>query len=79
MPKLIKAIKEGLNVVWSCDLCMEIQLKLLLVLKQDRLIVFSKKLKTFAIHQVEGSYAGGLHVEMTGQDVTEYWRRSKNF
>ena len=25
----------------------------------------------FAIHQSEGSYAGGLHVEMTGQDVTE--------
>mgnify|MGYP001255015287 FL=1 len=25
----------------------------------------------FAVHQAEGSYAGGLHVEMTGQDVTE--------
>ena len=25
----------------------------------------------FAIHQSEGTYAGGLHVEMTGQDVTE--------
>ncbi len=25
----------------------------------------------FGIHQSEGSYAGGLHVEMTGQDVTE--------
>ena len=25
----------------------------------------------FGIHQAEGSYAGGLHVEMTGQDVTE--------
>ena len=25
----------------------------------------------FAVHQSEGSYAGGLHVEMTGQDVTE--------
>ena len=24
-----------------------------------------------AIHQAEGSYPGGLHVEMTGQDVTE--------
>ena len=25
----------------------------------------------FAYHHAEGSYAGGLHVEMTGQDVTE--------
>ena len=25
----------------------------------------------FAIHPAEGTYAGGLHVEMTGQDVTE--------
>ena len=25
----------------------------------------------FAVSQAEGSYAGGLHVEMTGQDVTE--------
>jgi 3-deoxy-7-phosphoheptulonate synthase len=25
----------------------------------------------FAVHHSEGSYAGGLHVEMTGQDVTE--------
>ena len=25
----------------------------------------------FEIHQSEGTYAGGLHVEMTGQDVTE--------
>ena len=25
----------------------------------------------FTVHQSEGTYAGGLHVEMTGQDVTE--------
>ena len=25
----------------------------------------------FGVHHSEGSYAGGLHVEMTGQDVTE--------
>ena len=25
----------------------------------------------FECHQGEGSYAGGLHIEMTGQDVTE--------
>ena len=31
-----------------------------------------KEVKSFfAVHQAEGSYAGGLHIEMTGQDVTE--------
>ena len=25
----------------------------------------------FAVHEAEGSYAGGIHFEMTGQDVTE--------
>ncbi|MFC3360871.1 3-deoxy-7-phosphoheptulonate synthase, partial [Azotobacter chroococcum] len=25
----------------------------------------------FAVHQAEGSHAGGIHIEMTGQNVTE--------
>ncbi|MEE2980987.1 MAG: 3-deoxy-7-phosphoheptulonate synthase, partial [Pseudomonadota bacterium] len=25
----------------------------------------------FAVHQAEGTHAGGVHFEMTGQDVTE--------
>lgn len=25
----------------------------------------------FAVHRAEGSHAGGIHIEMTGQDVTE--------
>jgi 3-deoxy-7-phosphoheptulonate synthase len=25
----------------------------------------------FAVHAAEGTYAGGVHLEMTGQDVTE--------
>ena len=25
----------------------------------------------FAVHQAEGTYAGGIHLELTGQDVTE--------
>ena len=52
--------------------CMAIQLNQLLVLKQDRLMMLLSEVKNvFAVHQAEGSYAGGLHVEMTGQDVTE--------
>jgi 3-deoxy-7-phosphoheptulonate synthase len=25
----------------------------------------------FAVHRAEGTYAGGVHIEMTGQNVTE--------
>ena len=25
----------------------------------------------FAVHRAEGTHAGGIHIEMTGQDVTE--------
>ena len=28
----------------------------------------------FQIHKAQGSYAGGIHLEMTGQDVTECTR-----
>ena len=41
-------------------------------LKPDLLIIFFKEVKrVLAVHQAEGSYAGGLHIEMTGQNVTE--------
>ena len=33
--------------------------------------LYSEVKNFFAVSQAEGSYAGGLHVEMTGQDVTE--------
>ncbi len=73
LPKLIRRIKkEGLNVIWSCDPM------------HGNTIVSTTGFKTrpfnnvvnevknvFGVHQSEGSYAGGLHVEMTGQDVTE--------
>ena len=52
--------------------CMEIQLNHQQDLKQDHLIMFLNEVKNvFAVHQSEGSYAGGLHIEMTGQNVTE--------
>ena len=41
-----------------------------LSLKHQKWLVENFK-NVFGVHQSEGSYAGGLHVEMTGQDVTE--------
>ncbi len=73
LPKLIRAIKkEGLNVVWSCDPMHGNTIKATSGLKTRPFDNVLKEVKNvFGIHQAEGSYAGGLHVEMTGQDVTE--------
>jgi 3-deoxy-7-phosphoheptulonate synthase len=73
LPKLIKAVKkEGLKVVWSCDPMHGNTIKATSGLKTRPFDNVLKEVKNvFGIHQAEGSYAGGLHVEMTGQDVTE--------
>ena len=73
LPKLIRGIKkEGLNVVWSCDPMHGNTIKSTTGFKTRPFNdVVSEVKNVFAVHQSEGSYAGGLHVEMTGQDVTE--------
>ena len=73
LPKLIKAVKkEGLNVIWSCDPMHGNTIKATSGLKTRPFDNVLKEVQNvFSIHQAEGSYAGGLHVEMTGQDVTE--------
>ena len=73
LPKLIRAIKkEGLNVIWSCDPMHGNTVKSSTGFKTRPFNNVLKEVKNvFAVHQSEGSYAGGLHIEMTGQNVTE--------
>jgi 3-deoxy-7-phosphoheptulonate synthase len=73
LPKLIRAVKkEGLKVVWSCDPMHGNTIKAATGFKTRPFDNVLKEVKdVFSIHQSEGTYAGGLHVEMTGQDVTE--------
>ena len=73
LPKLIKVIKkEGLNVIWSCDPMHGNTIKAATGFKTRPFDSVLKEVKNFfGVHQSEGTYAGGLHVEMTGQDVTE--------
>jgi len=73
LPKLIRGIKkEGLNVIWSCDPMHGNTIKSTTGYKTRPFNNVIKEVKSvFACHQSEGSYAGGLHIEMTGQDVTE--------
>ena len=72
-PPLIRAVaREGRNVVWCCDpmhgntMVSSNGYKTRAV---DRILAEVKGF--FAVHDAEGSYAGGVHFEMTGQDVTE--------
>ncbi len=73
LPKLIRAIKkEGLNVIWSCDPCHGNTMQASTGFKTRPFNSVLKEVKNvFSCHQSEGSYAGGLHIELTGQNVTE--------
>jgi 3-deoxy-7-phosphoheptulonate synthase len=73
LPQLIRAIKkEGLNVIWSCDPMHGNTIKATSGFKTRPFNNVVKEIKNvFGVHQTEGTYAGGLHVEMTGQEVTE--------
>ncbi len=73
LPELIKTVnKEGRIVVWSCDPMHGNTIKSNSGFKTRP---FDKVLKEvqqfFEICRNEGSYPGGVHVEMTGKDVTE--------
>ncbi len=73
LPPLIRAIeREGRAVVWSCDPMHGNTVKSSSGYKTrpfDRILAEVRNF--FAVHRAEGSYAGGVHFEMTGQDVTE--------
>jgi len=73
LPPLVRAVKRsGAKVVWSCDPMHGNTIKSSTGYKTrpfDRIL--SEVKSFFAVHRAEGSYAGGVHFEMTGQDVTE--------
>jgi 3-deoxy-7-phosphoheptulonate synthase len=73
LPPLIRAVqREGLRVVWSCDPMHGNTVKLQSGFKTRHVDKILEEVKAFfAIHQAEGSHAGGVHFEMSGQDVTE--------
>ena len=69
---MYKRQKEGLNVVWSCDPMHGNTIKAATGFKTRTFDSVVKEVKNFfSVHQAENTYAGGLHIEMTGQDVTE--------
>ncbi len=73
LPDLIRAVKrEGRVVVWSCDPMHGNTIKSTSGYKTRPFDSILKEVRTFmSVHQAEGTHAGGIHVEMTGKDVTE--------
>lgn len=73
LPPLIKAVKKsGFRVVWSSDPMHGNTIKAPSGYKTRQFDKILEEIKTFFdIHKAEGTFAGGVHFEMTGQDVTE--------
>jgi 3-deoxy-7-phosphoheptulonate synthase len=64
--------REGHTVVWSCDPMHGNTVKAGSGYKTRPYDLIVKEISSFfAVHQAEGTHAGGLHLEMTGKDVTE--------
>jgi 3-deoxy-7-phosphoheptulonate synthase len=72
LPKLVRAVrKAGRSVVWSCDPMHgnTITAAGYKTRPFDRIL---KEVQTFfEVHRAEGTHPGGIHVEMTGKNVTE--------
>ena len=73
LPQLIRAVKrEGRNVVWSCDPMHGNTITSATGYKTRPFDKILKEVRTFfQVHAAEGTHAGGVHLEMTGQNVTE--------
>ncbi|HJN24243.1 MAG TPA: 3-deoxy-7-phosphoheptulonate synthase class II [Rhodospirillales bacterium] len=73
LPPLIQAVqREGRTVVWACDPMHANTVKSSNGYKTRPVDKILEEVRGFfAVHQAEGSHAGGVHFEMTGQDVTE--------
>lgn len=73
LPPLIKRIQEeGRQVVWSCDPMHGNTIKTTGGYKTRRFDAVLSEVGTFFdVCRAEGAYPGGVHFEMTGQNVTE--------
>ena len=73
LPTLIRAVqREGREVVWSSDPMHGNTVKASNGYKTREFDAILRELRQFiAVHRAEGSYPGGIHLEMTGEHVTE--------
>ncbi|MDH4565147.1 3-deoxy-7-phosphoheptulonate synthase class II [Pseudomonas sp. BN414] len=73
LPRLIRTVEgEGRKVLWSSDPMHGNTIKASSGYKtRDFAAILGEVKQFFEVHRAEGTYAGGIHIEMTGQNVTE--------
>ncbi|MCD1626884.1 3-deoxy-7-phosphoheptulonate synthase class II [Seohaeicola saemankumensis] len=73
LPRLIKTVRdEGANVLWVCDPMHGNTIKSSSGYKTRPFDAVLREVREFfAVHKSEGTIPGGVHFEMTGEDVTE--------
>src|SRR5205814_795257 len=73
LPALIRAVKrEGRTVVWSSDPMHGNTVTSTTGYKTRRFDAILNEIRAFfGVHAAEGTYPGGVHLEMTGSNVTE--------
>ena len=73
LPRLLRRVKaEGRNVVWSSDPMHGNTFSASSGYKTRNFDAILSEIKQFfQAHEAEGTYAGGIHLEMTGHHVTE--------
>ncbi len=73
LPRLIQTVKEeGANVLWTCDPMHGNTIKSSTGYKTRPFDSVLREVREFfGVHKAEGTIPGGVHFEMTGQDVTE--------
>ena len=72
-PNLLRRVKEeGRSVVWSCDpMHGNVEKSSTGYKTRDFDNILKEVQEFFQIHKAEGTIAGGIHLEMTGENVTE--------
>ncbi len=73
LPPLIEAVeREGKQVLWLCDPMHGNTVSTRSGRKTRRMQAVLSEVRTFfEVHKAHGTHAGGVHLEMTGKDVTE--------
>lgn len=72
LPNLLRAVqREGRKVVWSCDPMHGNTIIANGYKTRPVKQIMTEVERFFAVHKAEGTHPGGIHVEMTGNNVTE--------
>ena len=73
LPRLVREVdRSGLSVVWACDPMHGNTFTSATGFKTRRFTDVLDELRTFfGVHAQEGTVPGGVHFELTGEDVTE--------